>query len=72
MKTIKDLQQMIKEPASKEWFAKHGSPKHKALAKVARPKDWRDSLPGYRNAKTMRETSHDRSVDENPREHYNK
>ncbi len=24
MKTVKDLKQMISEPASKEWFAKHG------------------------------------------------
>lgn len=30
MKTIKDLKQMISEPASKEWFKKHGS-KNKAL-----------------------------------------
>lgn len=28
MKTIKDLKQMIREPASKEWFAKHGSKKN--------------------------------------------
>lgn len=32
MKTIKDLKQMISEPASKEWFEKHGSAK-KAIAK---------------------------------------
>lgn len=31
MKTIKDIKAMMKEPASKEWFAKHGSPKSKAL-----------------------------------------
>ncbi len=35
MKTIKDLKQMISEPASKAWFAKHGSPKAKALHKSA-------------------------------------
>ncbi len=41
MKTIEDLKQMIKEPASKEWFAKHGTshsapshPKAKALHKA--------------------------------------
>jgi hypothetical protein len=34
MKTIKDLKAMIAQPASKEWFAKHGSPKHKALSKI--------------------------------------
>lgn len=33
MKTIKDLNQMIKEPASKEWFEKH-SPKHDALVSL--------------------------------------
>lgn len=33
-KTIKDLKQMISEPASKEWFAKHGTPKSKHLAKA--------------------------------------
>ncbi len=27
MKTLKDLKEMISEPASKEWFAKHGLPK---------------------------------------------
>lgn len=32
MKTIKDLKQMISEPASKEWFEKHGGAK-KAIAK---------------------------------------
>lgn len=32
MKTIKDLKQMIAEPASKEWFEKHGGAK-KAIAK---------------------------------------
>lgn len=26
MKNIQDLKQMIKEPASKEWFKKHGLP----------------------------------------------
>lgn len=31
MKTIADLKQMMKEPASKEWFAKHGKPKSEAL-----------------------------------------
>ncbi len=35
MKTIKDIQQMMKEPASKEWFKKHGTPKSKALKKVS-------------------------------------
>jgi hypothetical protein len=33
MKTIKDLKAMIAQPASKEWFKKHGAPKHKALQK---------------------------------------
>ncbi len=33
MKTIEDLKKMIKEPASKEWFKKHGTPKSKALKK---------------------------------------
>lgn len=28
MKTLKDLKQMMREPASKEWFAKHGMPKN--------------------------------------------
>lgn len=37
MKSIKDLKEMIKEPASKEWFEKHGS-KSKAL-KSYRDKD---------------------------------
>jgi hypothetical protein len=27
MKTLKDLKAMMSEPASKEWFAKHGLPK---------------------------------------------
>jgi len=31
---IKKLKQMIAEPASKEWFAKHGLPKQKALVKA--------------------------------------
>lgn len=34
MKTIQDLKQMISEPASKEWFAKHGNPKRRALSKL--------------------------------------
>lgn len=34
MKTIEDLKKMIKEPASKEWFEKHGTPKSMALHKV--------------------------------------
>lgn len=34
MKTIKDLKKMIAQPASKHWFAKHGSPKQKALGKM--------------------------------------
>lgn len=38
MKTIKDLKQMIREPASKEWFAKHGSPQSKALGHAKIPK----------------------------------
>lgn len=29
---IEHLKQMIKEPASKEWFSKHGTPKSKALS----------------------------------------
>ncbi len=29
MKTIKDIENMQKEPASKEWFKKHGLPKKK-------------------------------------------
>lgn len=29
MKTIHDLKMMIAEPASKEWFRKHGLPKGK-------------------------------------------
>lgn len=28
---VQTLKQMIKEPASKEWLKKHGSPKSKAL-----------------------------------------
>lgn len=31
---ISKLKQMIKEPASKEWFKKHGNPKSKALIKL--------------------------------------
>lgn len=31
MKTIADLKKMMHEPASKEWFAKHGKPKSEAL-----------------------------------------
>lgn len=31
---ISKLKSMIKEPASKEWFKKHGTPKSKALAKT--------------------------------------
>lgn len=27
MKTVKDIKHMIREPASKDWFAKHGLPK---------------------------------------------
>lgn len=27
MKTIKDLKAMIAQPASKDWFKKHGKPK---------------------------------------------
>ncbi len=34
--TIKDIKQMVAEPASKEWFQKHGSPKSKALNKKTR------------------------------------
>lgn len=30
---INKLKQMIAEPASKEWFKKHGMPKSKALKK---------------------------------------
>lgn len=30
-KTVKDLKAMINQPASKAWFAKHGSPKSKVL-----------------------------------------
>ncbi len=37
MTTIKKIEQMMKEPASKEWFARHGmpkiTPKSKALEK---------------------------------------
>lgn len=44
MKTIKDLKQMTKEPASKEWFEKHGLPKglgfqKKEIAKKMSAKD---------------------------------
>ena len=35
MTTIKDLKAMIAQPASKEWFKKHGAPKHKALSKMS-------------------------------------
>jgi hypothetical protein len=35
---IQHLKTMIKEPASKEWFNKHGNPKSKALHKAASPK----------------------------------
>jgi len=38
---IQKLQEMIKEPASKEWFAKHGNknmnPKTKALNNISQP-----------------------------------
>lgn len=34
MKTIKDLKEMMSEPASKEWFAKHGLPKSHAKSKA--------------------------------------
>lgn len=34
MKNIKDLKQMIKEPASKEWFEKHGSKKKEVAKKI--------------------------------------
>lgn len=34
-KTVKDLKQMIKEPASKEWFKKHGMPKRVFASKMA-------------------------------------
>lgn len=33
MKTIADLQKMIREPANKDWFKKHGTPKSMALKK---------------------------------------
>lgn len=33
MKTIQDLKAMIKEPASRKWFEKHGTPKGKAIKK---------------------------------------
>lgn len=36
-KTIKDLKAMVNEPASLEWFKKHGVPKHKALSKAKKP-----------------------------------
>lgn len=41
MKTIQDLKQMMKEPTSKEWFAKHGLPKSKALNKAKKNKKGR-------------------------------
>ena len=33
MSDLHKLKQMVSEPASKEWFAKHGTPKHSALNK---------------------------------------
>jgi len=39
MKTIADLQKMIREPASKEWFKKHGTPKSMALKKKSKYPD---------------------------------
>ncbi len=33
-----NLKKMMAEPASKEWFAKHGSPKTKALVKLKQPR----------------------------------
>jgi hypothetical protein len=41
MKTIKDLKAMIAQPASKEWFKKHGSPKHKALKRANLDPDYK-------------------------------
>lgn len=40
MKTINDIKKMIKEPASKEWFAKHGGvgEKKKEIAKKMKQK----------------------------------
>lgn len=35
MKTIKDLKQMISEPASKEWFKKHGGAKSVVAKKMS-------------------------------------
>lgn len=69
MTTIKDLKTMIKEPASKEWFAKHGNPKSKALHKAS-SRYGPNELKKF--ARQERETSHDTYVDNNPREHYNK
>jgi len=45
MKTIKDLKQMISEPASKEWFEKHGGAK-KAIAKKRQKKEqvWKQDM----------------------------
>ncbi len=51
MKTIKDIKQMMREPASKEWFAKHGMPssKHKALESAKGETKWR-TVPAKRSS----------------------
>jgi hypothetical protein len=45
---IAKLKQMIKEPASKEWFKKHGSPKGKAIEKYKRTAEGKIILPKRR------------------------
>jgi len=55
---IQKLKQMISEPASKEWFAKHGTPKSKALHQTESPR-----------AKQVRETN-ERISNENRKDIY--
>ncbi len=72
MKTIKDLKQMMREPASKEWFVKHGMAKHKALKREIPETAKARNEAMNRKYGIPRETGRDRYIDSNPREHYNK
>ncbi len=44
---INKLKEMIKEPASKEWFAKHGTPKSKALKSKMTLEEFREIKKKY-------------------------
>jgi len=50
MSMISHLKKMIDEPASKEWFKKYGTPKGKALKKVAKhlsPEEQKEKMKSW-------------------------